>query len=68
MKKTEEKKVKNIRITIDLPIKVPADWSNEEIEFYLNKSGYCCDNFIEGLRKYSKENGCICEITECRCI
>ena len=68
MKKTNDKQVKNIRITIDLPIKFPAHWNNEEIEFYLNESGYCSDDLINGLEKYSKENGCICEITKCKVI
>ena len=42
----------------------PADWSDEQILFYLNDSSWCCDNLIEELQKYSKEHGCICDITK----
>ena len=38
------------------------------IEFYLNDSSWCCDNLIEELQKYSKENGCICEICTATCV
>lgn len=42
----------------------PADWTDEQILFYLNDSSWCCDNLIEELQKYSKEHGCICDITK----
>ena len=60
------KQKKTIRITIDLPMNFPEDWDNEMIEFHLNDSCYCCDNLIDKLQEYSKENGCICMITECK--
>ena len=46
----------------------PSDWTIQDIEFYLNESSYCCDNLIDLLQQYSKQHGCICEITECRII
>ena len=62
------RKDKIIRITIDLPMSFPEDWDNEMIEFHLNESSYCCDNIINELDKYSENNGCICNITECKVI
>ena len=62
------RKDKIIRITIDLPMSFPKDWDNEMIEFHLNESGYCCDNIINELYKYSENNGCICNIIECKVI
>ena len=62
------RKDKIIRITIDLPMSFPKDWDNEMIEFHLNESHYCKDNIINDLYKYSENNGCICNITECKVI
>lgn len=62
------RKINNIRITIDLPMDFPAEWDKEMIEFYLNESGYCCNGIIDKLENYSKENGCICQITKCKVI
>lgn len=59
---------KTIRIIIDLPMNFPEEWNNDMIEFYLNESSYCCDNLIDELNKYSKKEGCICSITECKVI
>lgn len=55
-------KEKRIRITIDLPMKFPEDWNDRSIEFYLNESSWCSDNFIDELEQYSEEHGCICSI------
>ena len=57
-----------IIITIYLPMSFPEDWDNEMIEFHLNESAYCCDNIINELYKYSENNGCICNIKECKLI
>lgn len=59
---------RNIRITIDLPMEFPDNWDNEMIEFNLNESGYCADNLIRELQRYSSKNGCICQITKCKVI
>ena len=32
----------------------------------MNKSSWCCDNLIDLLEEYSKENGCICSICEAK--
>lgn len=60
----QQKKI--ISITIDLPMEFPEDWDDDMIEWHLNESTYCCDNLINELQKYSKENGCICNITNCK--
>ena len=62
----ENEKVKTIDWHIHLPMDFPADWDDEMIEFYLNESSWCCDNLIDLLEEYSKENGCICSICEAK--
>lgn len=62
------KQTRNIRITIDLPMEFPLLWDEEMIEFNLNESGYCADNLIGELQRYSSKNGCICQITKCKVI
>ena len=53
-----------VEITIKLPMNFPVDWSDEDINFFLNDSSWCFDNIIRELENYSKENGCICNICE----
>lgn len=55
---------KLIQWQINLPMNFPADWTDEQILFYLNDSSWCCNNLIEELQKYSKKHGCICDITK----
>lgn len=55
-----------ISIVIDLPMEFPEDWDDDMIEWHLNEGTYCCDNLINELQNYSKENGCICNITNCK--
>ena len=62
------KQIKNVQITINLPMNFPLDWTIQDIEFYLNDSSYCCNNLIDLLQQYSKQHGCICGITKCRII
>ena len=62
------RQTKNIQIKICLPMDFPLEWTNSDIEFYLNESSYCCNNLIQLLQNYSKEYGCICCITECKVI
>ena len=52
----ENKKIKTIDWHIHLPMDFPTDWDDEMIEFYLNESSWCCDNLIDLLEEYSKEN------------
>ena len=62
------KQIRDIRITIDLPMEFPLFWDEEMIEFNLNESGYCANNLIRELENYSHKNGCICQITKCKVI
>lgn len=57
---------KTIRITIDLPMKFPEDWSDHLIEFHLNESSWCFSNLIELLEEYDEEHGCLCHICKAR--
>lgn len=52
-----------VKLSINLPMSFPEDWTDEEILFYLNESSSCCDNRIDDLKDYSEKNGCICSIT-----
>ena len=57
-----DRKIVNVKWTINLPMDVPAEWDKDTIEFHYNESSWCCSNLIELLEKYDKEHGCICQI------
>lgn len=40
----------------------PDDWTNDDIEFYLNESSYCLSNIIDKLDEYDQTVGCLCNI------
>ena len=63
-KEETEKRNVTIRWSVDLPMKFPIDWTDEEIEFYLNESSYCRSNLIDLLNKYEEEHTCICNISK----
>ena len=52
-----------VKLSINLPMSFPEDWTDEQILFWLNESSSCCDNRIDDLHGYSKAHGCICGIT-----
>ena len=52
-----------VKLSINLPMSFPEDWTDELILFYLNESSSCCDNRIDDLKDHSEKNGCICGIT-----
>lgn len=54
---------KLIEVTFKLPMEFPDDWSDDLIEFHLNDSSWCCSNYINLLKKYDEEYGCLCGIT-----
>jgi len=57
---------RTVEIKIKLPMEFPGDWDDKLIDFHLNDSSWCMDNFIELLDEYSKEHGCICGICEAK--
>lgn len=65
---SEEQKTVTVRVTIDLPMKFPKEWSNEHIEFHLNEGSWCANNIIEEIESYSEEHGCICGIFKAKVI
>ena len=58
------KQYRVVKLTINLPMDFPADWTDDEIDFYLNESSSCADNRIRDLEKFSDAHGCICCITQ----
>lgn len=52
-----------VKLSINLPMSFPEDWTDEQILFWLNESSSCCDNRIDDLHRYSRKHGCICGIT-----
>lgn len=57
---------RTVEIKIKLPMEFPSDWDDKLIDFHLNDSSWCMDNFIDLLDEYSKEHGCICGICEAK--
>ena len=58
----KEYKTVTVQFTIDLPMKFPADFTNHDIEFFVNESSWCHSNIIELLEQYDEEHGCLCHI------
>lgn len=58
----KEYKTVTVQFTIDLPMKFPADYTNHDIEFFVNESSWCHSNIIELLEQYDEEYGCLCPI------
>ena len=52
-----------VKVTINLPCSFPDDWDDDMINFQLNESSWCCDNYISKLHGYANRNTCICSIT-----
>lgn len=65
---SREQKTVTVRITIDLPMRFPKEWSNEHIEFHLNEGSWCANNIIGEIESYSEEHGCICGIFKAKVI
>lgn len=59
---------RTIQLTITLPMDFPSDWTDDDIEFYLNESSYCLSNVLDIVHKYEEEHGCICAISEAHLI
>lgn len=57
---------RTVEIKIKLPMEFPSDWDDKLIDFHLNYSSWCMDNFIDLLDEYSKQHGCICGICEAK--
>lgn len=53
-----------IKWTIFIPMDFPDDWSDADIDFHLNESGWCASNIIPLLEKYEEDHGCICNICD----
>ena len=53
-----------LRITMTIPVVVPASWDNETIDFKYNDSSWCGDNIIDDLQRYysarTDEAPCLC--------
>lgn len=58
----KEYRTVTVQFTIDLPLKFPADYTDDAIEFLVNESSWCCSNIIGFLERYDEEHGCLCEI------
>ena len=49
-------------ITIDIPW--PAEWSEDNVNYKLNNSGWCLDNIYKYIDDKCKETECICPFTK----
>lgn len=52
-----------VKVTINIPCTFPDEWDDNLINFHLNESSWCCDNYISELQDYADRNTCICPIT-----
>lgn len=57
----EPKQKRMILCKVLLPMEFPANWSDEDIEFYLNESGWCASSILYILDKVTDGGKkCIC--------
>jgi hypothetical protein len=52
-----------VRMTVEYPVEVPADWDSHMIEFHRNDSSWCASNALNELEElYGCENfdSCMC--------
>jgi hypothetical protein len=53
-----------VKMEVTVPICVPADWDEDQIEFWLNDSSWCADNMIQRLEELDEAKGdrapCLC--------
>ena len=49
-----------INFSINLEVRVPAWWTDEQIEFHRNQSSSCASNVMDELAEVEKRNGCLC--------
>lgn len=58
-----------VDVTIRLPLLVPDFWDKEQIEFHMNESSWCCDNFISLIEDWQNKTGrCLCGVTDAKFI
>jgi hypothetical protein len=50
-----------IQVTLEVLVEVPEHWTEENINFYYGESSWCGSNIIPELKKYEKDNRCICD-------
>lgn len=58
------RQTRTVQLTINLPMDFPSDWTDDDIEIYLNVSPYCLSNMLDIAHRYEEEHGCICAISE----
>jgi hypothetical protein len=49
-----------INFSINLETRVPAHWTEENIEFHRNESTSCASNVLGELEELEKKHGCLC--------
>lgn len=58
-------KMVTIRMTVEYPVKVPASWTKENIEFHRNEGTWCSDNALAELDALFGEDDqdCMCGVS-----
>ena len=58
-----------IHVTMTLPVRIPASWTPEDIEFYFNESSWCLDNMKDLLQAWwtqlDQRDECLCPHVTC---
>jgi hypothetical protein len=53
-----------VKFEIEIPVRVPAFWTEEQVEFHRNQGTWCASNVLDELEKIEKDNGCLCQQAE----
>lgn len=57
--------IKEITVSITIPMRFPDEWNDKDIDFYLNENSWCFRDWLDQLNEYAKEHdGCMCSLCE----
>ena len=49
-----------VKLTVEVCVKVPENWTTDQINFHYNESSWCASNIMDHLKKVP----CLCDIAE----
>jgi len=59
-------KLVRLKVTAEIDVEVPWNWTAKEIDFHRNESSWCVDNILRDFEQHIKlheDHGCLCQNT-----
>lgn len=67
MKQDFAQETRKVELTVRVEFGFENTMTDEDINFYLNESGFCLGTLLDKVNEYAEEhNGCVCEIATAR--